>query len=250
MKKTVLFFIILISLYSCDVLEDVAKTIEENAPLTEQEVVKGLKEALRVSTDTAVSIVSVSNGFYKDRLIKILLPPEAKVITDNMNNQLLKAIGVNKLIDDVVLRMNRAAENASKEATPIFINAIKSLSIQDAFNILNGTDTAATHYFSQKTYNQLKSRFKPKIRNSLNKPIVSGVSANKAWTTLTDGYNQVATYVPGWKKVNTQLDDYVTRKALNGLFLKLAQEEKSIRNDPMARVNNILKRVFGEKYSF
>jgi len=249
MKKRLLLFLIFPILYlgSCDIAENVINVLEDEIPLTEEEVVKGLKEALRVSSDTAVSIVSVNDGFYKDNLIKILLPPEAKVITDNMNHPMLKTIGITDMVNDVILRMNRAAEDAAKEATPIFANAIKSMSIQDAFNILNGSDTSATHFFRQKTYNQLKSKFKPKISTSLNKPLVANVSANKAWSTLTNGYNQVANFVPGWNKVNTQLDDYVTNKALNGLFLKVANEEKQIRRDPLARVTDILERVFGKK---
>lgn len=248
MKKRLLLLLILPVLFlsSCDIAEDVIKILEDESPLTEGEVVKGLKEALRVSTDTAVSVVSVTDGFYKDQLIKILLPPEAKVITDNMNHPMLKTIGITGMVDDVILRMNRAAEDAAKEASPIFVNAIKSMTIQDAFNILNGSDSAATHFFRQKTYNQLKSKFKPKISTSLNKPLVANISANKAWSTLTNGYNQVANFVPGWNKVNTQLDDYVTGKALNGLFLMVAKEEKQIRKDPLARVTDILERVFGK----
>ncbi|MCD4731779.1 MAG: DUF4197 domain-containing protein [Bacteroidales bacterium] len=248
MKNIFFIFIVLsfISITSCEVAEGVIRSIEQELPLTEDEVVKGLKEALRVSTDTAVSTVSVINGFYKDQAIKILLPPEADIITDNMNHPMLKAIGITDMINDVILRMNRAAENAAKEATPIFINSIKSMTINDAFDILNGSDTAATHYFRKKTYHQLKNKFRPNITASLNKPLVGNISANKAWSTLTDGYNQVANYVPGWKKVNTQLDDYVTTKALNGLFQKLGEEEIQIRKNPLARVTEILERVFGK----
>ena len=249
MKKTLLLLFIstMVFITSCDVANDLMKVAEQNLPLTEQEVVKGLKSALDVGTNNAVSIVSVSNGFFNDNAIKILLPPEAEVISQNMNNPLLKAIGVTKMIDDVVLRMNRSAEQAAKQATPIFVNAIKSMSIQDAFGILNGADNSATLYFKEKTYSQLQNSFKPKIRTSLNKPIISGISANKAWNTLTNGYNQVANLVPGWKTVNTNLDDYVTKKALDGLFLKVTLEEKKIRSNPSARVNDILKRVFGDK---
>ncbi|MCB2221897.1 MAG: DUF4197 domain-containing protein [Bacteroidetes bacterium] len=229
---------------SCDVLQDVVTVIEEESPLTEQEVMQGLKEALRVSTDTAVSIVSKTNGYFRDELIKIYLPPEANQILKYKNNEMLQAVGIGSMIDDVVLRMNRAAENAAKTATPIFVNAIKSMTIQDAFSILNGSDTAATQYFRNRTYNQLKSSFKPKIRNSLNQPLVGNISASKAWSTLTDAYNGVAG-IAGWQKVNTQLDEYVTRKALNGLFLKLSLEERAIRKDPKARVTQILQRVFG-----
>jgi hypothetical protein len=242
-----LSWILLLSFFlfvSCDVLQEVVTVVEQESPLSEQEVMQGLKEALRVSTDTAVSVVSKTNGYFRDELIKIYLPPEANQILKYKNNAMLQAVGISAMIDDVVLRMNRAAENAAKSATPIFINAIKSMTIQDALSILNGSDTAATQYFRNKTYNQLKSSFKPKIRNSLDQPLVGNLSASKAWSTLTNTYNGVAG-VAGWQKVNTQLDDYVTRKALNGLFLKLSLEEKAIRNDPKARVTQILERVFG-----
>ncbi len=239
-------FVVALFLTSCDVLQEVASTMEEQEtlPLTEQEVVNGLKEALRVSTDTAVSIVSKTNGFFRDELIKIYLPPEADQIMEYKNNAMLKAVGISAMIDDVILRMNRAAENAAKSATPVFVNAIQSMTIRDAFSILNGSDTAATQYFRRTTYAQLKKSFKPKIRNSLNQPLVGNISANKAWNSLTSAYNDVA-QITGWEKVNTQLDEYVTRKALNGLFMKLSLEEKAIRKDPKARVTEILEKVFG-----
>lgn len=249
--KKLLFILFTFSIIftACDVLEDVARSIEEpgsgSFPLTEQEVVKGLKEALRVSTDTAVNIVSQTNGYFRDELIKIYLPPEADQIMKYKDNAMLQAVGVSKLIDDVVFRMNRAAEDAASSATPIFLNAIQSMTIQDAFSILNGSDTAATNYFRRNTYQQLQASFKPKIRNSLNQPLVGNISANKAWSSLTNKYNDVAA-IAGWQEVSTQLDVYVTRKALNGLFLKLSMEEKAIRKDPKARVTDILERVFGK----
>lgn len=246
MKKILLIFLISLHLISCDVLNDAVKVVSQEAPLTEQEVISGLREALRVSTDTAVNIVSVMNGYYGDQLIKIYLPPEAQIIMQHKDNPLLKAAGVSKLIDDAILGMNRAAENAAKSASPIFLNAIKAMTINDAFSILNGSDTSATQYFRQKTYAQLKSSFKPKISNSLNKPLVGNISPNKAWTSLTSAYNDVAT-ITGWKKINTQLDDYVTNKALDGLFYKVKQQEIKIRKEPKAQVTEILRRVFGKK---
>ncbi len=243
-----LFF--LLSFFSCDVADNLVQVVNQNLPLTEEEVVSGLKEALKVSTDTAVNVVSALNGYYGDKMIKIMLPPEADIIVQNKNNALLQAAGITKFINDAELSLNRAAENAAKSATAVFVNAIKSMTISDAFNILNGSDTAATHYFRQKTYQHLRNSFKPQIKKSLKKPLVHGVSADKAWTTLADTYNEVAAMVPGWKKVNVQLDEYVTQKALNGLFIKIAEQEKQIRNDPRAQVNDILKRVFGEKISF
>ncbi len=248
--RKILMAVFLLSFISCDVADSLVQVVNQNMPLTEQEVVSGLKEALKVSTDTAVSVVSAINGYYKDNLIKILLPPEADVIVQNKNNALLQAAGITKFINDAELSLNRAAENAAKSATPIFINAVKSMTINDAFNILNGSDTAATHYFRQKTYNHLKNTFKPQIKKSLKKPLVHGISADKAWSTLADTYNEVAAMVPGWKKVNVQLDEYVTKKALNGLFIKIAEQEKQIRTNPSAQVTDILKRVFGEKITF
>lgn len=242
-----LFVILLMN--SCDIAEQVVKGMGDQTPLTEQEVVRGLKEALRVSADTAVSRLSAVNGYYGDPKIKIPLPPDADGVVKHKNNPLLMAAGVSGMIDQAVLKINRAAEDAAKSATPIFVNAITSMTVQDAFGILNGSDTAATHYFRVKTYSRLKNSFKPKISNSLNKPLIGSVSANTAWSALTNAYNDVAVFT-GWARVNTQLDEYVTRKALNGLFRKLADEERQIRKDPAARVTDILERVFGKKNSF
>ncbi len=240
MKKLIVFIALLTALIACDKTNDILDT-----GLTNAQVIEGLKSALTVGTDTAVSIVSKVNGYFLDEAIKIYLPPDADIIVQNASNPLLQAIGIDALINDVVLRMNRAAEDAATEAAPIFINAITSMTIQDAFAILNGSDTAATHYLREKTYTDLKNAFQPKIAVSLDKPLVGGISASDTWTSLTTAYNQVAQFVPGWNTVNTQLDDHVTRKALNGLFIKVGDEEKDIRTDPVARVNDILKKVFG-----
>ncbi len=251
MKKYRLLFVSILFiaiLGSCDVLQQVADqlpaTTTGSNPLTEQEVIQGLKEALRVSTDTAVSVVSKTNGFFKNQAIKILLPPEAKVIMDNKDNSMLKAIGVTKLIDNVILRMNRSAENASKQAAPIFVNAIKAMSIQDAFSILHGADNAATEYFKKKTSQDLFNAFKPTIKQALDKPLVANISTTKSWNTLTSKYNKVAPLI-NKPTVNTDLVNFVTQKTIDGLFVKLAEQEKKIRKDPIARVTDILKRVFG-----
>ena len=245
--KTLVISGILLFASSCEILQQAANElpdeIKTNIPLSEQEVVSGLKEALRVSTDTSVKIVSKTNGFFKDKAIKILLPPEAKVITDNKDNAALKAIGVSKLIDDVILRINRSAENASSKARPIFIDAIKKMTITDAFKILNGADNAATEYFRKTTYNKLYQAFSPIMKKALDKPLVANISTTKSWNTLVSSYNKVANYT-SWKKVNTDLNDYATKKTIDGLFKKLAEEEKAIRHDPKARVTDILKRVF------
>lgn len=248
MKKIVLFFIMIMVLSSCENTDDIIDLIPYPT-LTEAEVAEGLKSALTVGTDTAVSIVSKVNGYFLDEMIKIYLPPEANIIIENANSSLLATLGVPELIDDIILKMNRAAEDAAIEATPIFVSAITSLTIQDAFGILNGSDTAATNYLREKTYAELKNTFQPKIASSLDKPLVGGISASETWTTLTELYNEVANSIAGQlaglTPVNTELDEHVTTKALDGLFIKVSDEEKAIRTDPMARVNDILKKVFG-----
>jgi hypothetical protein len=238
----IIFPVILLS--SCKFAENVVKVLDEQKPLTEQEVIQGLREALSVGTDTAVKIVSAPNGFYRDELIKIYLPPEAGVIMQYKDNALLQAIGIGKLIDDTILSMNRAAEHAARSAGPIFSKAIREMTIHDAFAILRGSDSSATQYLRNSTYLDLKNSFQPQIRSSLDQPLAGNISANQAWESLTSAYNNVAV-MTGWNKVTTQLDDYVTTKALNGLFIKIRDEEKEIRTDPKARVTQILRRVFG-----
>ncbi|MBN2746034.1 MAG: DUF4197 domain-containing protein [Bacteroidales bacterium] len=252
MKRLIVFAFLVFSLTSCDVLQQVASEIDPvglpvptSNPLTESEVISGLKDALRVSTDTAVSGLSALNGFFGDAALKILLPPDAKIITDNLDNPVLKAVGISQKVDDVILRMNRSAEEAAKKATPIFVDAIRNMSIADAFGILKGSDTAATHYFRVSTYNALYQQFKPIITQHLDKDIVGSISTNEAWNTLTTAYNRAARLSSSLTPVNTQLDDYVTKKAIHGVFVKVAEQEAQIRKDPVARVTDILKRVFG-----
>ena len=214
--------------------------------LTEDEVSQGLKEALRVGTDTSVTKVSKVNGYFGDLAVKIFLPPEANQIV--ANKDLLP--GLSWLIDSVVLSLNRAAEDAAIEAKPIFVDAITSMTIVDALNILHGNDTAATHYLHQATYMDLKTLFLPRIQNSLNKPLI-GVSANSLWNNLTGLWNSYANSIAGQllgaTPVNVTLPEYATNKALYGLFLKIGNQEKQIRQDPAARVNDILKKVFGSE---
>jgi hypothetical protein len=175
------------------------------------------------------------------------LPPEADIIVKNAS----KIPGGQKLIDNVILGINRSAEDAAKEASPIFVNAITSMSIQDAWGILRGNDNAATEYLKSTTSAQLFNLYNPKIEASLNKPMVAGISANQSWKTLTDQWNTLANNaigkMAGFTPVNTDLDAYLANKALNGLFLQIAEEEKQIRKDPVAQVTELLKRVFGGK---
>jgi hypothetical protein len=247
MKKSVVFLAILFFI-SCAELEQVAKTIsttESSAPLSQSEIIKGLKEALRIGTDTAVHQLSNVNGYYKDQAVKILLPEEANVIIENVN----RIPGGEQLVDKVILSINRAAEDASKEAAPIFKKSITSMSISDAVGILNGVDTAATHYLRKTTYNQLYNLYQPKIKSSVNKDLVGSISTAEAWNDLTGAWNKFANSmvgkIGGYEPVNVNLEDFLTRRALDGLFLKIAEEEKQIRKDPVSRVTDILKKVFG-----
>ena len=250
MKNKQLFSFALITFFifqSCAELSNIAKNIEKEKPLTEAEVVKGLKEALKIGTDNAASRISKTDGYFKDNLIKILLPPEADIVIKNIE----KIPGGDKLVQDLIMSINRSAEDAAKEVAPIFASAITGMTIQDGFTILRGNNDAATQYLKRSTYDKLVNLYKPKINQSLDKKLVAGVSANQSWETLTSQWNKLAGSVvgqiAGYQKVETKLDTYLTQKALDGLFLKLAIEEEKIRTNPSARVTDILKRVFGGK---
>jgi len=250
MKKTyihiIAFIISILSFTSCEVANQLVADYEssETSNLRESEVIQGLKRALNIGADMAVSDLSKPDAFYSNAAYKILLPKEAQFITDNKNNPLLQAVGVDKMINDVEISMNKAAEKAVNQAKPIFVNAITNMSIQDAFGILNGSDTAASNYLRRSTYQQLYAQFKPEISKTLNQPIYKGVSTNYAWSNLTSAYNGVANFVPSWNHIDTNLDNYVTNKALQALFEEIKNEEKKIRKDPAARVEDILKKVF------
>ena len=178
-------------------------------------------------------------------MIKILLPPEARVITENLS----RIPGGERLVEDVVMRINRAAEDAAKEALPIFVSAVTSMTINDGLAILKGHETAATDYLRTNTYNQLFALYQPKIKTSTDKKLIGNISTTESWNKLTTEWNKIANSMAGrlagFKPVNVQLDQYLTGKALDGLFLKVGQEEKKIRTDPVARVTELLKRVFG-----
>lgn len=212
-----------------NIINQVGKNAGNNK-LSNDEVVKGLKEALSVGTNNSTSKASKLNGFYGNSLIKIPFPPEAKQMETT-----LKKIGMSKQVDNFVMNLNRAAENAAKDAAPIFISAIKGMTISDGFTILKGGDNAATKYLQDKTTAQLRAQFMPVIKASLQK-----VQITKYWNPLVTNYNKV----PGVKKQNPNLDDYVTKKAIEGLFKLIAAEELKIRKDPAARVTDILKKVF------
>ncbi|MBL7764864.1 MAG: DUF4197 domain-containing protein [Chitinophagaceae bacterium] len=200
--------------------------------LSNTEIVNGLKEALRVSSQNAAGILNKTNGFFGNQVIKILMPPEAKKIEST-----LRSFGFNKQCDNVILSLNRAAEDAAGKAVPIFINAITSMSINDGLSILRGGNNAATEFLKRTTTNALTNAFRPVIQNSLGK-----VGATKYWTDIFTIYNRLPITR---QKVNTDLPSYVTERALNGLFVTVAQEEQNIRQNPGARVTDLLKKVFG-----
>ena len=220
--------------------------ISSSLGTTNDKNVAGLKSSLNIGIEKAVGKLGVENGFFNDAALKLLLPPEAKSITNN-----IKLIpGGQSLLNKTVLSLNRSAEDAVKEATPIFKNAILKMSITDATGILFGKENAATEYLRQNTYNQLKAAFAPKVKASLGKPLVANVSTDQTWSALCSSYNGVANTgagkISGMKSVNVNLENYVTEKALDALFTKIAVEEKAIRTDPAARVNDLLKTVFGQ----
>ena len=198
--------------------------------LSNEDIVSGLKEALNVGTNNAAKQLSAVDGFFKDAAIKILMPPEALKAEKK-----LRSLGMGKLVDDAILSMNRAAEDAAKSAAPIFINAIKTMSIQDALGILRGNDVAATTYLKDKTTTSLTQSFRPVIEASLKK-----TDATKYWNTVFTTYNRFSS-----DKINPDLAAYVTEKALAGIFFQVGQEEMKIRKDPLARTTDILKKVFG-----
>lgn len=247
MKTTRLLPLILLFVFTgCAELMQIAQqTLETDQPLTQTEIIAGLKEALVVGTNNSSNILGATDGYYKDELVKILLPPEADIIVENIS----KIPGGDQLIEDVLLKINRAAEDAVKDAKPIFVNSITSMSITDAVGILKGDENAATEYLHKTTYDQLFELYRPKIKASVEKKLVGNISTGQSWNTLTKKWNDFAKSIigqmAGFKPVETELDEYLTHKALDGLFLKIAEEEKQIRKDPMARVSNLLKRVFG-----
>jgi uncharacterized protein DUF4197 len=203
-----------------------------SSSLSNEDIVAGLKEALSVGATNGANKLSAVDGFFANAAIKVLMPPEAKKVETT-----LRSVGMGKLVDNAILSMNRAAEEASKSAAPIFVNAVKSMSFSDALSILKGSDTAATGYLRGKTISALTTAFRPVIDSALQK-----TAATSYWKTVFDAYNKLPTT---FNKINPDLSGYVTEKSLGGMFYQVAQEEMKIRKDPAARVSDILKKVFG-----
>lgn len=236
---------------SCVELQQVATSAlndyaSGNKPLTQADISAGLKEALVIGAKRSVGKLSAPNGYLQDAATKILLPDEAKIITDNIS----KLPGGQDLVNKVIANINNAASDAAKQATPIIVNSIKNMSIQDAVGILHGGDKSATAYLKKANYDELARLYKPIIDASLQKNLVGNISAAKSWNQLTGSWNNVANSVVGQMTnltpVNTDLSSYLTAKALDGLFLKIGETEADIRANPAARVTDLLKRVFGK----
>lgn len=251
MKKFLFLVLIVTTLSACAELLKIASDVNatnslSNLPISNAENIAGLKSSLDVGIEKAVGLLSLENAFYGNEALKILLPPEAQPLIDNI--RLIP--GGDELVKKAILSLNRSAEDAVKEATPIFKSAIRNMTIADAGGILFGHDSAATNYLRANTYAQLTNAFAPKIKTSLEKPLVGGISTNQSWNTLSNAYNKVASSnmakIAGLKPVYIRLEEYATQQALNALFIKVAEEEKAIRTDPKARVNDLLKRIFGQ----
>ncbi len=237
MKKSIVI-IFVICFYACDVMKDVAGEVEsirfEGHPLTEREVAEGLKEALNVGITNAVNIVSVKNGFYKNPEIFIPFPQEAIKI-----KEVCERTGMSEQVKQFEEKLNNAAELASKNAKDVFVDAIRQMTINDAMSILKGRDNEATEYLKRTSSDKLYSKFYPVVKNATDQIMLA-----QYWTPLVDKYNKVS-ILTGAEKVDADLNNYVTEKAIQGLFIMVAKEETNIRKNPVARINDILKRVFG-----
>ena len=209
----------------------VKKSFSSDSSITNDEMIQGLKEALQVGTQNAVNTVSKVDGYYKNSDIKIPLPEEIESA-----GKYLRLAGYGTRVDEFEQSMNRAAEKAAPEAKQIFWGAVKDMKINDARKLLDGPDNAATNYFKDKTYDQLHNIFKPIVKETMGQVGV---------TSQFQDINNKLSSIPLANKASVDLDQYVTDKSLDGLFFMLAEEEKKIRQDPAARVTDILKKVFG-----
>ncbi len=238
MKKVIIIlmiiFVQIVSTHVCHAgLFDTFKKFfssSKQEKIDENTIITALKEAISIGTDNAIKSVSELDGYLSNQAIKIFIPENFKMISDG-----LRKIGYNKPVDDFILSMNRAAEKAAPEAKSIFINALKEMTFEDAINILNGDDTAATDYFKTKASEKLYDAFKPIISSSVNE-----VGATRYYKEMASKF----ALLPFVKTEALNLDHYVTNKALNGLFYMIGEEEKKIRTDPKARITELLKKVF------
>lgn len=229
--KKILLLLLLPALTGCAELQEIANQMPGSGyGMTNTEIASGLRQALDNGIDKQVTKLTEENGFFSNELVRIGLPPELQKVDKTLRN-----VGLDALADEGLKVLNRAAEDAVKEATPIFVNAVKEITFTDARDILLGNDTAATSYLNSKTEQELYGKFNPVITNSLER-----VGAIRVWTNIIDRYNAL----PLTAKVNPDLADYVTKEALDGVFTMIAIEEKDIRNNLAARTSQLLQRVF------
>lgn len=234
MKKLILISILSTTLIfsSCDTLNQYAGVLNQATGVpSNTEINLGLKQALEFGANYSADRLSAKDGYLGNLAVKILMPPEAQKVENT-----LRSLGLNSLCDNVIMSLNRAAEDAAIQAKPIFVNAIKQMSFQDVTNILLGQQDAATMYFKRTTSIALADKFRPSINNSLSK-----VGATRYWGDLTNTYNRI----PLVKPINTDLAGYVTDRAIDGLFIEVAQEELKIRQNLAARSTSLLQKVFG-----
>jgi len=235
MKRLLFVVSFAIALSGCDVLQQLPSTVGTGV-VSEAEAGQGIKEALSQGLSGAVLQLNKEDGFFKDAFYKILLPPDAKKIENT-----LRDLGMGKVVDKAILQINRGAEDAAGYAKPIFADAIKNMTLQDAIGLVKNGDTSATHFFRQKTTSQLMAAFLPVIKSSLDK-----VQATKYYGDIVNTYNNFPTT---FKKINPDLAGYVTERATVALFDLVAKEELNIRNNFVARTTDILKKVFGQKWN-
>jgi len=231
MYKKIASLILVITFFGCAELQNVVKNLPNSGgDLTQEQIGNGLRQALDNGIKNQVSKLTAKDGFYKNELVKILLPSELQQV-DNA----LRKIGLGKLADEGIKALNRAAEDAVQTATPIFVDAVKEITFNDAKNILLGKDNAATMYLETRTKEQLYKSFSPVINKSFSK-----VGADKIWSNLITKYNSI----PFTKSVDTDLTNYVTNEALEGVFTMIAVEEEGIRNKIGLRNTELLRKVF------
>ncbi len=231
MIRNFLAFILLFNLTACAELQQVVDQLPQGDDvLSNTDIASGLREALNLGIDRQVSKLTQKDGFYKNELVKILLPDELTKV-----DKALRDIGLSSLADEGLKVLNRAAEDAVKEATPIFVNAVKEITFSDAKGILLGNDDAATQYLIGKTQTALYDKFHPVIKNSFSK-----VGADQIWENLINRYNAL----PLTNDVNPNLTDYVSGEALKGVYTMIAVEEKEIRTKLSSRTTDLLKKVF------
>lgn len=237
MKALFTLFIISITMGSCETLQQVANAAGAGTGvgISNAEAAAGIKEALGQGIAKSVLQLNTTDGFFKDALYKVLLPPEAKKIENT-----LRDLGFNSLVDKAILQINRGAEDAAGYAKPIFVDAIKSMTLVDAIGLIRNGDTSATHFFREKTTDKLLAAFRPVIASSLNK-----VDATKYYGDMITKYNNFPTT---FKKLNPDLTNYVMQRATNAFFNLIAKEEINIRTNFAARTTDILRRVFGGAY--